>query len=92
MAGPTKQELQQQLEELENDYSELTRGYYNMANKLYEAERKNEEDKRKRNFAGSVCFDFWPPSDWLRLRVGSWKPGKYFQIYLGPFRFDFYED
>ena len=37
---------------------------------------------------GSVSFDFWPLRDWLRLSLYRYRPGRYFQVCVGPFRFD----
>lgn len=48
--------------------------------------------KKKNRYAGSLSFDFWPPSDWARFGVTNWNPGKYFQLYIGPIRLDIYAD
>ena len=92
MAGPSKKELKQQLDELEKDYSDLTKEYYALSNKMYEAERKVMQAERKRNYAGALSFDYWPPSDWVRLKLDKFDPGKYFQLCVGPIRLDFWED
>jgi hypothetical protein len=92
MAGPGKKELARQLDEINKDYNELTREYYALSSKLHEAERKAIQAERKRNYAGALSFDYWPPSDWVRLKLDKWKPGNQFQICVGPIRFDFWED
>lgn len=46
----------------------------------------------KTKYAGSLCFDFWPPKDWFRLGITHWNPGRYFQLRIGPIRLDFFAD
>lgn len=48
----------------------------------------NKESK----YAGCISFDFWPISDWLRLDLKKWEPGRYFQVNIGPMRLDFFEN
>lgn len=40
---------------------------------------------------GSVSFDFWPLSEWVRFSVSRWNPGRYAQIIVGPLRVDWFE-
>lgn len=46
--------------------------------------------KKEPKYAGSVCFDYWPPSDWTRLNIKRWNPGKYFQVNIGPIRIEWF--
>lgn len=45
----------------------------------------------RRKHAGCLTFDFWPLSDWFRLNLCRWNPGKAFQLCIGPIRLDFFE-
>lgn len=47
--------------------------------------------KARKNYCGVLSFDFWPLTDWLRLKLYRWSPGKAFQACVGPVRFDFFE-
>lgn len=42
--------------------------------------------------SGDICFDFWPPSDWKRFSLKKWKPGRYFQLCIGPIRVEVFEN
>lgn len=52
---------------------------------------KAEKRKNNRKYAGCLSFDFWPISDWFRLNLYRWNPGKAFQLCIGPIRLDFFE-
>lgn len=86
---PTKKELTAQLEELDDDYQSMVRDYNQARLDLFEYKKANET--KRATYASSFTFDLWPLSDWLRLSFKRFKPGRYFQLCLGPFRFDFYE-
>ncbi len=48
------------------------------------------ETKNPKN--GCLSFDFWPLSDWVRLSLYRWEPGKAFQLCIGPCRLDWFEN
>lgn len=68
---------------------ELDNENYNLRAQIRQLQKKTSE---KRSYAGSVSFDFWPPSDWFRLNLSKFSSGRYFQAMIGPIRLDFYED
>lgn len=45
----------------------------------------------KTHKVGALSLDFWPPSDWFRISLHRWSPGKAFQLCLGPLRFDWFD-
>jgi hypothetical protein len=53
---------------------------------------KKEKKKTRKNpkYCSDLAFDWWPPRDWLRFSITKWAPGQYFQICLGPLRFEFF--
>lgn len=91
----TKKELKAQLEELDDDYQSIVRDYNQARFELYEYKKANAAlaaPPRKAGYAAALCLDLWPLSDWFRLRFDRFKPGRYFQLCVGPIRLDFYED
>lgn len=55
---------------------------------MLKAERAKKARKR---YAGCVSFDFWPLTDFLRLKLYRWSPGKAFQACVGPVRIDWFQ-
>lgn len=45
--------------------------------------------KRDSRWFGTVSLDFYPLRDWFRFSYEPYRPGQYFQICIGPLRFDF---
>jgi len=64
----------------------------NLEIEIIELDRKLRSVKRKRKYAGCICFDFWPLKDWVRFYHKKWQPGYYWQLCIGPIRIDFWED
>jgi hypothetical protein len=87
---PTKKQLKERLDCLEKEYDALVKDYLDRCRELNEIRVQSTKKKFEFTKAGTLSFDYWPPSDWLRFSVHRWKPGQYFQINLGPFRFDWY--
>lgn len=59
----------------------------------YQQELASEKAKKVRSkHVGLLSFDFWPLTDWLRLKLYRWNPGKAFQACVGPLRFDWFQD
>ena len=57
----------------------------------YEPPKEKKEKKKKLpKWGGTVSFDFWPISDWVRLSYKPYKSGKYAQICIGPLRIDWF--
>jgi regulator of replication initiation timing len=54
------------------------------------AMREMKPLKRKHPKGGVVSFDFWPPSDWFRLKYDKWTPGMAAQLCIGPLRIDWF--
>lgn len=52
--------------------------------------KKNRLKKLFSGYAGDIAIDWWPPSDWFRFSVSKWRPGQYFQLVIGPVRFEFF--
>lgn len=57
--------------------------------------RFSRGEKTSLNYRSSKCLtvslDLWPPRDWFRLKLVRWNPGQYAQLYVGPFRVDFFQ-
>lgn len=74
-------------------------GYYDLIEEVNELrnqilEYRSETLKPKKirkKYAGDIAFDIWPLSDWFRWSYSSWDPGKYWQLCIGPIRFEFFE-
>lgn len=86
---PTKKALNKQLEELDAAYQSVIRDYNQARLDLFEYKKASEPTKVA--YAASLSLDIWPLSDWARLGIDRFNPGRYFQLRLGPIRFDFYE-
>lgn len=80
-------ELEQLVESLQQDLDDLTRDYNKKCLQLYE----KDPPKEKPRYGGSIAFDFWPLRDWFRFNRSPWSANHYFQVQLGPFRFEFFE-
>lgn len=85
-----KKQLLNQIEELEADYQSLVRDYDRKCLEVYEKTTGTIQKQRK--YAMTFSLDLWPLKDWFRLSVSPFQPGRYFQLCIGPFRIDFFED
>lgn len=85
-------ELQENIDALACDYEDLSREYTQKCYELFNVQSPAPAPAKKNRYFGSVAFDFWPLTDWVRFSHSSWKPGSYFQVCLGPLRVDFAED
>lgn len=81
-------QLKEEKAELEHDVEFLEKRISELVNRPPE---KPEKTKKSSKYAADLSFDFWPPSDWLRLSLKKWKPGRYFQLCIGPLRFEVFE-
>lgn len=94
----TIEALEDEIEDLEGEVIDKQRQIVDLLRENDRLTLKYEPYKTPRKWkipgtdkAGSLSFDFWPPSDWFRLKLDRWTPGMYFQITVGPLRFDFYQ-
>lgn len=85
--------LAEEIKDLETEYDALYRDYIYRINETIPHPKpsffqriKNHEPR----YAADAAFDFWPLSDWFRLSVKRYRPGQYFQVCIGPIRFEFY--
>lgn len=61
---------------------------------IYELQRMiqvNSVPTPRKKYAGCLTLDFWPLSDWFRLKLYRWNPGKAFQLCIGPIRMEFFQ-
>lgn len=94
------EDLEDQVTCLERDYEDLSAEYYKRCNELMaltpvvpEPPVKKLISKiksRQPKYAGGVCLDLWPLSDWVRFSYKKFHPGQYFQICVGPIRIEWY--
>ena len=85
-------DLHAELSDLETAYDNLEKEFLKKTSELRLYNLSTTSKRPFKNYAGSISFDFWPPRDWFRFDVSRWNPGKYFQITVGPLRFDFYAE
>lgn len=52
--------------------------------------KKVKKTRREPKYAADIALDFWPPSDWVRFSLSKFRPGRYFQVCIGPLRMEFY--
>ena len=78
-----------QIQSLEEENLLLEREIHALEQIVNELKLRN---MTKKQYAGALSFDFWPPKDWIRLGIDKWDPGKYFQLTFGPIRLDFWQD
>lgn len=93
-------ELQYTVEALEDEIVYLKDVIHDKDLELYNMALDDEEESfldqiralknRQPKYAGDVAFDFWPLRDWFRVSVKPWRPGQYFQVVIGPIRFEVY--
>lgn len=86
------QELERDIAFLERRVSELTGKILDLSKEPTLGDMFHKFKRHQPKYGGDVCFDFWPITDWFRLRVSKWNPGKYFQLCVGPLRLEFYEN
>lgn len=86
------QSLKNELAALQNDYIVLMGDFHRKCHELDDARPAAVEKKVRHQKAGTICFDFWPLSDWYRLSLKKWNPGCYAQLCVGPLRVDWFAD
>lgn len=85
--------LTEEIKDLETEYDALYRDYLHRINETIQQSRPSLFRRIKDHepqYAADLAFDFWPLSDWFRFSVMRYRPGQYFQVCIGPIRFEFY--